>query len=75
MKSLAVLLVSFGLLVATCGVAWWLWNEVEAATITFYGWLALGIGGGLTVLLAAGLVALMQFSERRGYDDAAGRDH
>lgn len=50
------------------GYAWW---QLEA-TLSLHGWIALGVGVGLTLLLAAGLVALMQYSHRRGYDDDAG---
>ena len=36
-----------------------------------HGWIALGLGAVLTFLVGAGLMALMFFSERRGYDERA----
>jgi hypothetical protein len=45
------------------------WNAHDNPPMPMIGWLAL-IGGGLfTLLLAAGLIALMYYSHRHGYDD------
>ena len=41
-------------------------------TLSRHGWIAFGLGVGATVLLAVGLVGLLLFSHRRGYDDDAG---
>jgi hypothetical protein len=41
-------------------------------TLSRHGWIALGVGVGVTLLLAGGLVSLVFFSHRRGYDDDAG---
>jgi lysozyme family protein len=41
-------------------------------TLSRHGWIAFGLGVGATVLLAVGLVGLVLFSHRRGYDDDAG---
>ncbi len=44
-----------------------LWDDM--ALLTWHGWLALGLGAGLTMALGVGLMALVFFSARRGYDD------
>lgn len=59
------------LLAATAGVAFWAWSEIGEVEIGWHGWIALGLGAGLTFLLGAGLMALMFLSSRRGYDERA----
>ena len=67
----ATLVVLLGLLGATAGVMGWAWVEIGEAELTTHGWVALGLGTGLTFLLGAGLMALVFFSSRRGYDERA----
>lgn len=45
-----------------------LWPQVS---LPLNGMIALGIGVGLTLLLGVGLMALVFYSARRGYDDIA----
>jgi hypothetical protein len=59
------------LLAATAAAALWMWSEVGDAAISTQGLIALGLGAGLSFLLGAGLMALMFFSSRRGYDERA----
>jgi Zn-dependent protease with chaperone function len=58
------------LLTAVLGVAY-VASQIDG-TLSAHGWIAFGLGVGATLLLAVGLVALMFFSRRRGYDDDAG---
>jgi Flp pilus assembly protein protease CpaA len=59
-------------LLALCvGVALWAWREIGDVPISTHGLIAIGLGAALTFLLGAGLMALMFFSSRRGYDDRA----
>jgi hypothetical protein len=46
-----------------------LWNAVGAAEISPAGWLAMSFGTIATFALGGGLMALMFFSSRHGYDD------
>jgi hypothetical protein len=46
-----------------------LWDAIGAAEISPAGWLAMGFGVVATVALGSGLMALMFFSSRHGYDD------
>lgn len=39
--------------------------------MSVHGWIAMGIGVVVTLVLGGGLMALVFFSSRRGYDDAA----
>jgi len=49
------------------------WTRIEAQ-MSVHGWIALTLGVVLSVAIGSGLMALMFFSHRRGYDDAVGRD-
>lgn len=71
MRSAVVVIVLVSLLLACARAAYWAWREVGAVEIGMHGWIALGLGAGLTFLIGAGLMALMFFSARHGYDDRA----
>ena len=71
MRSAFVLVVLLGLLAASSAVALWIWRELGEVAIGTHGLIAIGLGAVLTFLLGAGLMALMFFSARRGYDERA----
>lgn len=48
--------------------AWSIGGDIE---IGKHGWIALGVGTFFSLLIGCGLMALMFFSSRRGYDEAA----
>ena len=66
------------LLGASAAVAYWVWKELGDVEMSVHGWLALSLGAGATFIVGAGLMALVFFSSRRGYDERAnrpGNDH
>jgi hypothetical protein len=71
MRTAVVVLVLIGALLACAGAVYWAWQEVGEVEIGRHGWIALGLGAALTFLVGAGLMALMFFSARRGYDERA----
>ena len=71
MRSALTVAVLLGLLAASAGVAFWVWQEIGAVEIGMHGLIAIGLGAVFTFALGAGLMLLMFFSERRGYDDRA----
>jgi hypothetical protein len=71
MRSAFTLVVLLCLLAASAGVALWVWREIGEVEIGAHGWIALGLGVALTFLVGAGLMALMFYSARRGYDERA----
>ncbi len=71
MRSAFTLIVLFGLLILAAVTGLWAWREIGEVEIGMHGWIALGLGAGLTFLVGAGLMALMFFSARRGYDERA----
>jgi uncharacterized membrane protein len=75
LRGTAFVIVVLGLLLAVASlVAYWSWQELAEVEIGLHGYLALGLGAGFTILLWVGLMSLVFFSSRRGYDDEAGRD-
>lgn len=66
-----VVAVWLGLLLASLGVAVWLWRELEGVAIAPEGWLALAAGALLTIAVGVGLVRLMFISHKRGFDERA----
>jgi hypothetical protein len=50
------------------------WQQLADVEMGLHGFIALGLGVGLSILLWVGLMTLVFYSSRRGYDDEAGRD-
>lgn len=63
-----ILLVLLGFLVGALAYAIHGWNRVEAVGIPVTGWIFLGAGVVLTLLVGGGLMALMFYSSRKGRD-------
>lgn len=51
-------------------VAVLLWGRLDSAEIGLHGALAMGLGAVLSLGLGGGLLALVFYSARRGYDDS-----
>lgn len=64
-------LVLVTLLVATSATMYWAWREIGEVEMSGHGLIALGLGVGFSLLVGAGLMALIFFSNRGGYDDRA----
>jgi hypothetical protein len=75
-KSLSPTLMLAGVLGAILAVAVVMavdvWSGAGDTGMSVHGYIAMGLGAVVTLLLGGGLMALAFFSSRRGYDDAAG---
>ena len=71
---MAVVATLLGLLAAAGGVAWWSWHQLADVQMGTHGFIALALGAGAALALGIGLMWLVYFSHRRGYDERAGRD-
>ena len=71
MRSATLTVIFLLVLLGAVAVALWMWNELGDVQISTPGLIALGLGAALSFLLGAGLMALMFFSSRRGYDERA----
>ncbi|MFQ5467987.1 MAG: hypothetical protein ACE5DS_07615 [Kiloniellaceae bacterium] len=66
---LAIILGALLCLAAALGVyGWWMLGDVK---MSLHGYLALGLGALATLLLGAGLMALVFYSSRHGHDERA----
>jgi hypothetical protein len=59
------------ILLATCIWVASAWTLAADVSIGKHGWIALGLGTFFSLVIGCGLMALMFFSSRRGYDEAA----
>jgi hypothetical protein len=50
------------------------WSDTGDSEISEAGWFAMGLGIVVTLALGIGLMSLVFFSNRRGYDEIARRD-
>ena len=60
----------FGLLAFVLWAAYEQWTMV-VVDIPLWGWIAISLGTGLSLLVGFALMGLMFYSSRRGYDDDA----
>ena len=70
-------LVAIPLLALLVGAVWFAisqWASANAADIPPWGFAAMGFGALFSLLIGGGLMALVFYSSRHGYDDAAGGD-
>jgi TRAP-type C4-dicarboxylate transport system permease small subunit len=62
-------------LLALLGLAAWggyrMWTMLAGVQMTGHGWLAMTLGIVFSLLVGGGLMALLFYSSRHGYDDAA----
>jgi hypothetical protein len=63
------------LLVASVWYAYGLWNALESAAMPT--WMYVAMGGGIifSLIIGCGLMALVFYSNRQGYDDRANDFH
>jgi len=64
----------FALLAAALWFAADAWVHLAGDAIPFYGWVAIGGGVLFSLAVGGGLMALIFYSHRHGYDDLSGGD-
>jgi hypothetical protein len=71
MKTGLLIVVLLGILAVT---GWWAWDSIRSIGMDMpaHGWIALGLGVVFSLAVGVGLMALVFFSNRRGYDDHFG---
>jgi hypothetical protein len=72
MRKLIWMLPLFVLLAAALWFAAATWLRLDGGAIPLYGWLAIGGGVFFSLLVGGGLMALVFYSSRHGYDDLTG---
>jgi hypothetical protein len=69
-----LVVVLFAVLAAAIYVGYAGWVETEPVEIPTYAYVALGFGTFFTLLVGCGLMALVFYSSRKGYDEPAQRE-
>jgi hypothetical protein len=72
MKTFALWTVLLALLVLSLAGLAVGWTHGGLPRISMHGWIALGLGTVLSLVVGVGLMALVFYSARRGFDDGAG---
>jgi hypothetical protein len=70
MGGIAVLVFLFAVLLLAIVTAMAGWTSAGDAQMSIHGWIALGLGTFFSLAIGCGLMALMFYSSRSGYDDA-----
>ncbi len=73
-QAVSLALVLIPLLAATVGVCVWSWDQLGDTDIGVHGMIALVFGVVVAMAVGVGLMGLVLYSSRHGYDDTAGRD-
>jgi hypothetical protein len=68
---LVLLLILVGILLIAGYFALTVWNATGDVAMDKHGWIALILGTVFSLIIGCGLMALMFFSSRGGYDEAA----
>jgi hypothetical protein len=71
MKTALVIVSLLTLLGVTVAWAIWGWEQAASTEMGFHGWLAMILGVVVTSLVGFGLMGLMLYSSRHGYDERA----
>lgn len=74
MRSLYGVVPLFALLIAAIWFAITAWNHIDGPDIPLYGWVAIGVGAFFSLLVGGGLMALLFYSSRKGYDERAAKN-
>ncbi|MBI4274635.1 MAG: hypothetical protein HY659_08045 [Rhizobiales bacterium] len=74
MRRYAVVVLLFALLAAAVIWAAWAWRSIEGPPLPATGYLAMGFGIFFSIVVGCGLMALVFYSARHGYDEAAQRN-
>jgi hypothetical protein len=68
MRRLLIIVPLVALLAATLWFAVYSWNAIEGPSIPTTGYVAMGLGIVFSLIVGCGLMALVFYSSRRGYD-------
>jgi hypothetical protein len=74
MRKFIVFLPLFALLALALWFLGATWSHLAGDAIPMYGWFAIGGGVAISLAVGGGLMALVFYSNRHGYDDLSGGD-
>ena len=71
MRKFAIIVPLLALLAASIWFAIYAWTAIEGPAVPVEGQIAMGLGIVFSLLVGCGLMALLFYSSRRGYDEPA----
>lgn len=74
MREMLILVPLFALLAVSLWFAGSAWTRFDAGAIPLYGYVAIAGGVLMSLIVGGGLMALVFYSSRHGYDDLGGGD-
>ena len=74
MRNTVAIAILLFLLVVAFAFAWFGWRELAGVDLPASGYVALTVGIVATLVIGCGLMALVFYSHRHGYDEAAERE-
>jgi len=74
MRSLYVVMPLFASLIAAVWFLITAWNHIGGPDVPVWGWFAIGGGVFFSLLVGGGLMALLFYSSRKGYDEQAAKN-
>ena len=75
MRKLLIMIPLVALLAAAVWFAVYAWRAIEGPPVPLEGHIAMWLGIGFSLIVGCGLMALVFYSSRHGYDEAAHFDH
>lgn len=73
-KSLVVAAIMIAVLAGVVVMSLWIWGQIGDTEMSVHGYVALGLGVVATLVIGGGLMGLVFYSSRHGYDDGVGRE-
>ena len=70
-----ILAVLLGMLSGTIWIGYDIWKTTADVPISENGYVAMGVGAALSLLIGCGLMALLFYSSRHGYDEPPHEDN
>jgi hypothetical protein len=75
MKTILVILALLGFFSAAAALAVYGWQATADVEMSIHGYVAMGLGIIFTIVVGGGLMALMFYSSRHGYDEPPNMNH
>lgn len=70
-RQILLLMILFSMLLFAIVWSMMAWTSSEEVTMSIHGWVALSLGTIFSLIIGCGLMALMFYSSRSGYDETA----
>lgn len=73
-RSLVFATIMIAALAGVIVMSLWIWGQIGDTEMSVHGYIALGLGVVATLVIGGGLMGLVFYSSRHGYDEGVGRE-